>query len=449
MHKSRGAVTWLRSFCGRSRPTLYHPLLKACMATAMLLCATVARAEVGATVRELIENQRRILILRQAANQWERAEARRAGQYLFFRNQELGRKLVGEITHSAQDMPERYREMTGVLDEPSYSDEDRLILRSTLDALSHKLPQRERGDAARRLQGLADLRKVLGADFETALWRVPLKSATPLGAQWAAYVSRISHDTTAMQVLEALDRELLTAPEPIGELTEAAAKARVLEWNGEELPDNTVLLTFDDGPHPGHTPAILDILKEQGVHAVFFQIGRNLGEVSRGVATPGHNQPIVVRLLLEGHAVGNHSFTHPVLPKLNRQNIAREIADTQALIEVMVPEGVGRTGGFRPPYGARDDKVLAQIDLHHLRSVVWNIDSEDWADPLPASIAHRVVQEAEKAGHGIVLMHDIHARTVEALPAVIRELKKRGFQFARWNGRKLVVDLPSSADVQP
>jgi peptidoglycan/xylan/chitin deacetylase (PgdA/CDA1 family) len=218
-------------------------------------------------------------------------------------------------------------------------------------------------------------------------------------------------------------------------------------WNGtaRSCPSRPCSLLFDDGPHPGYTPAILDVLKEHGVRAVFFQIGRNLGEVSRGVAIPGHNQPVVSRLLQEGHAVGNHSYTHPVLPRLDRQHVAREIADTEALIEVLVAEGPGRTAGFRPPYGARDDNVLAQIDLHHLRSVVWNIDSEDWADPVPQSIAHRVVQEAEKAGRGIVLMHDIHARTVEALPTVIRELKNRGFRFAWWNGQKLVVDSVADA----
>jgi peptidoglycan/xylan/chitin deacetylase (PgdA/CDA1 family) len=335
--------------------------------------------------------------------------------------------------------------MTSVLDEPAYGDEDRLIFRGALEALSRKLPPNERRDATRRLERLAELRRLLGADFEYAFGRVPLKPVPPRAAQWTAYVSRIAKDRNASQILEELDRELLAAPEPIAELTEAAARARVLEWNGEELPEHTVLLTFDDGPHPGYTPEILDILKELGVHALFFQIGRNLGEVSRGVAVPGPNQAIVSRLILEGHAVGNHSFSHPVLPRLDRQHIAREIADTQALIEFMVPEGGGRTGGFRPPYGARDDQVFAQIDVHHLRSVVWNIDSEDWADPLPESIAHRVVQEAEKAGRGIVLMHDIHARTVEALPTVIRELRKRGFQFAWWNGQKLVVDPVSGA----
>lgn len=421
-------------------------LLRACLA-ALLLCVADARAEVGASVRELIENQRRILILREAANQGEQAEARRAGQYLFFRNHELGRKLVDEVAHSRRTMSAAYGELVGVLDESIYHDEDRLILRNVLEALSRKLPPAERRDALLRLERLSALRKALGENFDEAFRRVPLKRGGAHGTRWADYLARITEGTAARQILDELDQELLAAHEPVAELKEAATRARVLEWNGEELPERTILLSFDDGPHPIHTPIILDTLKEHGVRAVFFQVGRNLGEISRGLALPGHNQPIVSRLLREGHVVGNHSFSHPVLPRLNRQNVAREIADTQLLIEAMTPGGEGRSGGFRPPYGARDDKVLAEIDQHRLRSVVWNIDSEDWADPLPESIAHRVVLEAEKAGRGIVLLHDIHARTADALPIAIRELKKRGFRFARWDGQKIVVDSSSEKDV--
>jgi peptidoglycan/xylan/chitin deacetylase (PgdA/CDA1 family) len=290
---------------------------------------------------------------------------------------------------------------------------------------------------------------MLGGNFADAFQQVPLKPGVSRSERWVEYLGHIARDATARDILKELDQELVAAPEPAIEETDAAARARVLEWNGEELPERSVLLTFDDGPHPGYTPAILDILKAEGVHAIFFQVGRNLGEITQGAPVPGVALAIESRLVLEGHAVGNHSFTHPVLPKLERKDIAKEIEDTQMLIDAMVPDTNGRTGGFRPPYGARDDKVFAEIEQHRLRSVVWNVDSEDWADPLPESIAHRVVQEAEKEGRGIVLMHDIHARSVEALPIVIRELKKRGFQFARWKDQKLIVDTAPGSAVDP
>ena len=412
----------------------------------LMLGPCLGWADVGTTVRELIENQRRILVLREAVPREAFAESRRAGQFLFFSNQHLSQKLIHEIIQTPQDEPLRYREMASAMDDPSYAEEDRLVLRATLEGLAHRLPADQRRDVLQRLGELSKLRSMLGADFGAAFQHMPLKPGRPTVARWNSYISGLARAMTAERILADLDHELVAEPEPNLPISEATARARVLEWNGEELPDHVVLLTFDDGPHPVHTPAVLDILKRHEIRALFFQVGRNLGEVKNGVATPERNQELEARLIAEGHAVGNHSYTHPLLPKLDSQGVAREIADTQALIEAMVPADNARSGGFRPPYGARDDKVLAQIDLHHLRSVVWNIDSEDWSDPLPESIAHRVVRETEKYGRGIVLMHDIHARTVDALPQVIAELKKRGFRFAYWDGQRL-VSAPDSRDL--
>lgn len=340
-------------------------LLCACCMT-VLLSATGVRADVGATVREIIENQHRILILREATGVEDRAEARRAGQYLFFRNKQLGRALVGEVTQSARQMPVRYREMIRVLDESTCVDEDRLILRSALESLVRRLPPDESRDASQRLGHLAELRTTLGGSFEAAFQHIPLKSGRAHRSSWEAYVARLVHTTTAHQILMDMDHELVIAPGSAADQMESVGRARVLEWNGEELPAKMVLLTFDDGPHPIHTPEVLDILKGQGVHAIFFQIGRNLGEVKQGVALPGHNQAIVSRLLLEGHAIGNHSFTPLVLPKLDSQSVAREIADTQTLIEAMVPEGLWLTpessGAIKQQQTGQDADLLLHLD---------------------------------------------------------------------------------------
>ena len=69
---------------------------------------------------------------------------------------------------------------------------------------------------------------------------------------------------------------------------------------------------------------------------------------------------------------------------------------------------------------------------------MWNIDSLDWADPIPESIAQRVLREVEKEGGGIILMHDIHARVADALPRIIVALKQRGYAFLKWDGARLV-----------
>lgn len=397
----------------------------------------IAAADVGESVRELIGNHRRILVLHESTRADMRAEARRAGQFLFFSNQQLVRRLLHEMSSEPGKLTERYVEFTRAMDDADYAPEDRLALRAPLEGLAKALPTHERADVLRRLRKLAMLRGELGASLDDALRQVPLAPQRPVSPRWQSYLARLEQAQGAAAILAELDRELMAAPEAGAEPTEAAARARVLEWNGEELPEQVVLLTFDDGPHKDHTPAVLDILRAQGVHAVFFQVGRNLGEVVDGAARADRHPDIEARIVAEGHAVGNHSFSHPVLPRLAPPAIEHEISDTQQLIEAAVPAGPARTQAFRPPYGARDDKVLARIELSRLRSVVWNIDSEDWADPLPASIVHRVVRETEKAGRGIILMHDIHGRTVDALPQVISELRKRGFRFAHWDGQRL------------
>ena len=140
--------------------------------------------------------------------------------------------------------------------------------------------------------------------------------------------------------------------------------------------------------------------------------------------------------------MANHTHTHPLLPKLDAVKVTDEIDRTEALLSFATrgPAGTGRAPLFRPPYGARNDLVLAEVTARGLRSVLWNIDSRDWADPLPRSVAHRVIDETLREGRGIVLFHDIHSRAVDALPTVIEELQKHGFKFARFDQGKLVVD---------
>ena len=233
----------------------------------------------------------------------------------------------------------------------------------------------------------------------------------------------------------------------------------------------TILLTFDDGPHPLHTPRVLDILARYGIKAIFFQVGQNIGTLSatpasalantgsaagaaasvRAAPVSASEQPgaaiatireprLIERMLAEGHAVANHTHTHPLLPALDELRLSAEIDQTEALLSAAARGHAGRAALFRPPYGARNDLVLAEVTARGLRSVLWNIDSRDWADPVAQSVARRVIDEAVREGSGIVLFHDIHARAPDALPTVIEELRKRGFRFARYADGKLVVD---------
>ena len=190
-------------------------------------------------------------------------------------------------------------------------------------------------------------------------------------------------------------------------------------------------LTFDDGPDPRWTPAILDILKKENVPATFFIIGKN------GQAYPD----LMRRIVNDGHEIGNHSFTHPNLGEIPLSLTELELNATQRLIE----SEIGRsTVLFRPPYfgDAEADKpqdvepaIVAQ-NLGYIMVGV-RIDPDDWQLPVTADqIVQRTIDRAmdsnpETRGE-VILLHDSggdRSATVEALPRLIQELRARGFKF--------------------
>ncbi|HEU4434167.1 MAG TPA: polysaccharide deacetylase family protein, partial [Pyrinomonadaceae bacterium] len=190
-------------------------------------------------------------------------------------------------------------------------------------------------------------------------------------------------------------------------------------------------LTFDDGPDPRWTPAILDILKREQVPATFFIVGKN------GEAYPD----LLRRIVNEGHELGNHTFTHPNLGEMPLSLTELELNATQRLIE----SDTGRsTVLFRPPYfgDAEADKpqeVEPAIVAQNLGYIMvgLRIDPNDWQLPVtPNQIVNRTISRAidadpETRGE-VILLHDAggdRSATVEALPTLIHELKARGFRF--------------------
>jgi peptidoglycan/xylan/chitin deacetylase (PgdA/CDA1 family)/uncharacterized caspase-like protein len=219
-----------------------------------------------------------------------------------------------------------------------------------------------------------------------------------------------------------------------------------LETYGTGLPAKTFVLTFDDGPHPRYTDRILEILKQNQVRSVFFELGSNLATFRQNKPEPTRAAMAARRLVESGYQVGSHGFSHDLLPNMSDKEVATELERTTNLLETVVHV---QPALFRPPYGGRDLKVLAAIDAHKMRSVLWNIDSRDWADPIPKSIANRVIGDARKYGHGIILMHDIHERTIEALPLIIETLKGEGYHFVSWNGQAFADDTPQITQSAP
>lgn len=181
-------------------------------------------------------------------------------------------------------------------------------------------------------------------------------------------------------------------------------------------------LTFDDGPDNIYTPKILDILKENNIKATFFIVG------TRAQANP----QMVKRILDEGHAIGNHSWSHPELDKLSPDKVKYEIKKTDDILETMI--------GFhpsivRPPYGEADKKVVEEVASMGFKIVDWSVDTRDWAGTSPKLIMDCVKLELKPGA--IILQHCAGGKkgklenTVTALPEIIRYLKSEGYSFAR------------------
>jgi cellulose synthase/poly-beta-1,6-N-acetylglucosamine synthase-like glycosyltransferase/peptidoglycan/xylan/chitin deacetylase (PgdA/CDA1 family) len=233
----------------------------------------------------------------------------------------------------------------------------------------------------------------------------------------------------------------------------AIPSSYVIERTGDH--PGMIALTFDDGPDPDYTPAILDILKRENVPATFFVIGKN-----------GQSYPDLLRRIVnEGHEIGNHTFTHPNLGEIPGRITVLELNATQRLIE----STTGRsTVLFRPPYfgdaeADKPDEVEPAITAEKLGYVMvgLRIDPGDWkpgvtADEIVQKTVSRALDKNPETRGQVVLLHDSGGNrraTVEALPRVIHELRARGFQFVpvstlgRWSRDQVMPPLPASENV--
>lgn len=178
----------------------------------------------------------------------------------------------------------------------------------------------------------------------------------------------------------------------------------------EQKNRKMVALTFDDGPNPTTTPQALDILKKYKAKATFFMVGQSVAG----------NEAIIQRVVKEGHEIGNHTWDHPVLTKLDLSQAQAEINNTTAALKQASGQDIKIT---RPPYGAINSSIQAAVDQSF---ILWDIDSLDWKTHNTAAI----MEEVKKAQSGsIILMHDIHQTTIDALPTVIQYLQAQGFSL--------------------
>ena len=407
----------------------------------------------------LLADYRRLIVLVQGEKDLppEAGEAvAGVGQMLFHSLQQRQQALqeqAGDIADPAL-VPALDALLERIENEPAWFDADRLAFKELLADIGQRFQQAQSIAglrlARRALDDLATLGEIEQAydrELKDVFGRFARRGIVPRREKWAAYVARLQSLYRREQILQDHGVVLPAADTPAPALRgtpRAAADAR--EIFGTGLPPRTLLLTFDDGPHGTHTDAVLEILKRYGAPAIFFTLGQNLGRVDPdGTARPGARSAVARRILAAGHQLADHSFSHGQMTRMSPAVVRKEAGDTEALLDA-----AGRTGPllFRFPYGARNASVLATVEDLKLRSMMWSVDSLDWADPVPRSIADRVLTELEKAQRGIVLFHDIQARTVQALPLVLDQLVADGWRFATWRDGGFVV-APMSPRAQP
>ena len=178
-----------------------------------------------------------------------------------------------------------------------------------------------------------------------------------------------------------------------------------------------IALTFDDGPHPRETDEILDVLRKYDVKGTFFIAGKHAKWYPESL----------LKASKENHEIGNHTFTHPDISSLNKEQIKQEILGCEEII--MDLTGV-KTNLFRPPYGSYRKSELAEIaDELGYKIVLWTtLDTKDWENPPAQKIADLVIDKAKNGD--IILLHDYGTNnTVEALDILIPKMIEKGFEF--------------------
>ena len=430
-----------------------------------------ASAVIG-ELKDVLAAHRQIIVLfadekKQTADQ--RAAADDVGQVIFHDNRanvDKAEAMFDTITSSRDDpTPTLAPVLDYVESDPSLFDADRLAFRDLLATLQADVARNQTLGAIRLhkrigddIDALDEIQKNYDEEIRAIFSRFEQRAIVQKREKWDDYVAHLGTFYTRDAILKAHGYVLPPSPVAASAPASAAApkplsagKPETGEIFGTGLPPKVVALTFDDGPHPIYTAEITAILKQYGAPGTFFEVGNNLGKVDAdGTPHLGKNAEISRRLLAEGYIVGNHSMTHAQLSKKSGDALRTEILDNDKLLKAIDPD---RPPLFRFPYGARNAEGKALLAENHLQSVLWNVDSMDWADPIPNSIADRVMREIDRNGRGIVLFHDIHERTVKALPLVMSRLVAEGYQFAGWDGKTFSVQKPGETrgfvDVAP
>ncbi len=208
-----------------------------------------------------------------------------------------------------------------------------------------------------------------------------------------------------------------------------AANSGKISFSSCTVEGKEIAMTFDDGPHKTNTPQLLDILKQRGIRATFFVVGQNAAEYP----------DILKRIVAEGHELANHSYTHPVLASMAQSAVHEQLEKTHQA--VLKATGVSMKL-LRPPYGALSEpqRRTANSEFGY-KIILWSVDPLDWKVRDAARVQNEILSRTEAGS--IVLAHDIHKSTVDAMPETLDKLTENGFKFVTVS-ELLALDRPAA-----
>ena len=228
-------------------------------------------------------------------------------------------------------------------------------------------------------------------------------------------LGQVNPPTVAQPVPAASAAQAVDAPARVISTPPQQPAGPQITFNSVYVEGPFIAITFDDGPHGTLTPKLLDLLAARKIKATFFVVGQCVAEYPA----------IVARAAREGHEIANHSWSHPNLGKMSDEGVKRELQKTDDAIKAA--SGV-RPTLLRPPYGSITARQKAWIhDTLGYRTIIWDVDPLDWKRPGVSVVTSRIVNETRPGS--IILAHDIHPPTIEAMPATFEQLQTKGFKF--------------------
>ena len=189
-----------------------------------------------------------------------------------------------------------------------------------------------------------------------------------------------------------------------------------ITYNSVYVEEPYIAITFDDGPHATLTPKLLDMLAARRIKATFFVVGQCVADLPE----------IVKRAAREGHEIASHSWSHPNLGKMSDEAVRSQLQRTDDAIKAAIGT---RPTVMRPPYGSITPRQKSWIhDEFGYKTIIWDVDPFDWKRPGVNVVRDRIVNQTKPGS--IILVHDIHPASVEAMPSTFDQLLAKGFKFA-------------------